>query len=174
MYDIVMDLLKNHLQKGHEIYMDRFYSPVKLFQDLRSHHTVAVETCMSNRKNLPKSHLKQVLKKGEVMSCRKGSLLALKWKDKKDVLMLSTKHNSDMKTVTVRSAEAPSGRKTKEKPYNDKMGGVDKSSQMLSYYGFKKKNIKRYKKLFFHLVDLTAVNTQILFNKIQHGERKGL
>ena len=43
--------------------------------------------------------------------------------------------------------------------------GVDRSDQMLSYYSFKRKTIKWWKKLFFHLFDLVVVNAHILHNK---------
>ena len=108
---------------------------------------------------------KKKLEKGGIVSSRKGSLLVLKWKDKRDVLMLSTKHISDTKTVQVRG---PGGYKDKVKPvvvqdYNDNMAGVDKSDQMLSYYSFERKTKKWWKKLFFHLFNLTVVNSHKLY-----------
>jgi maltodextrin utilization protein YvdJ len=43
--------------------------------------------------------------------------------------------------------------------------GVDRSDQMLSYYTFARKIVKWWKKLFFHLFHLAAVNAHILHNK---------
>jgi hypothetical protein len=43
--------------------------------------------------------------------------------------------------------------------------GVDRSDQMLSYFTFARKTVKRWKKLLFHLFDLAAVNAHILHNK---------
>jgi hypothetical protein len=43
--------------------------------------------------------------------------------------------------------------------------GVDRSDQMLSYYTFACKTVKWWKKLFFHLFDLEAVNAHILHDK---------
>jgi hypothetical protein len=43
--------------------------------------------------------------------------------------------------------------------------GVDRSDQMLSYYTFARKTVKWWKKLFFHLFTLAAVNAHILRNK---------
>ena len=48
--------------------------------------------------------------------------------------------------------------------------GVDRSDQMLSYYAFESKTIKWWKKLFFHLFNLTVVNAHILYNKT--GKKK--
>jgi hypothetical protein len=43
--------------------------------------------------------------------------------------------------------------------------GVDRSDQTLSCYTFARKTVKWWKKLFFHLSDLAAVNAHILHNK---------
>jgi hypothetical protein len=90
--------------------------------------------------------------------------LAIKWKDIHDVFFLTTSHEDVL-------VEAPSSRGThhKMKPsavldYKYKTG-VDRSDQMLSYYKFKKKTIKWWKKLFFRLFDLVVVNAHILRNK---------
>jgi hypothetical protein len=42
---------------------------------------------------------------------------------------------------------------------------VDRSDQMLSYYSFERKMIKRWKKLFFHMFDLAVVSAHILHTK---------
>ena len=101
------------LEKGHEVYLNRHYSSIPLFLDLFLHKTVAVGTCMFNRRGLPKDFIRQKLSTGGVLACRRESLLALKWKDKCDVLMLSTKHTSSMEAVSVR---APGGRIVKNEP----------------------------------------------------------
>lgn len=59
------------------------------------------------------------------------SVLALKWRDKRDVLMLGTYHRSEM-MKTRRSHSAVGGVEEVENPqvvedYNLNMGGVDKS-----------------------------------------------
>uniref|UniRef100_H2YZK6 PiggyBac transposable element-derived protein domain-containing protein n=1 Tax=Ciona savignyi TaxID=51511 RepID=H2YZK6_CIOSA len=54
------------------------------------------------------------------------------------------------------------------------MVGVDHHDQMMTYYGFSKKSMKWYKKLFFHLISMTTVNAHIVYNKVrvQHGHSK--
>ena len=82
------------------------------------------------------------LKKGEVISCEiEECMLALKWKDKRNVTMLSTIHDTSMVSKRHRSRLVPSGTEEIQKPlmiekYNMYMGGVDKADQLLSYYGF--------------------------------------
>ena len=148
---------------------------IPLFHELFAKQTVAVGTCMANRRGLPKDLVKQRLPRGKVAAYRDGALLALKWRDKRDVLVLSTKHTPAMQDVSVR---APGGRVFRRKPilveaYNSYMGGVDKSNQLLSYYRFNRKTNKWWKKLFFHLLSLAVVNAQKMFNlyKTKQGER---
>ena len=75
------------------------------------------------------------MKKGEKISCQRDHLLAIKWKDVRDVLFLTTAHEDIL-------VEAPSSRGAhhKIKPaavldYKYKTG-VDRADQMLSYYSF--------------------------------------
>ena len=91
-------------------------------------------------------------------------MMVLKWKDKKDVTLLSTIHNAEMVDVTTRKG-------TIQKPklvmdYNNTMGGVDRMDQHLSCYPTPRKRGKKYyKKIFFHLVDLAIWNSYVLYIK---------
>jgi hypothetical protein len=49
--------------------------------------------------------------------------------------------------------------------YSKYKTGVDRLDQMLSYYLFERKIIKRWKKLFVHLSDLAVVNAHTLHTK---------
>ena len=172
---LVVDLLCDHLGKGHEVYMDRCYTTVSLFRELFAQKTIAVGTCMANRKGLPKDLINQKLTQGEVMARRQGSLMALKWFDKREVVILSTKHTSAMESVEVKTLH---GSCIKQKPiavieYNKYMCGVDMIGQMIQYYKFNRKTVKWWKKLFFHLVSLAMVNAQKLYNlrKSEEGQK---
>ena len=148
-HGLVLGLTKDYLGRGHKIYMDQYYSSISLFQELYAKQTVAVGTCMANQKGLPKDLVKQRLPRGGGVSCTDGALLALKWRDKHDVLVLSTKHTPAMEDVSVR---APGGHIIRHKPisvlaYNHYMAGVDKSDQLLSYYSFSRQTTKWWKKL---------------------------
>lgn len=45
--------------------------------------------------------------------------------------------------------------------YNKYMGGVDKGDQVIHYYSVARKSIKWYKKLFFHILDVSRLPTPI-------------
>ena len=71
------------------------------------------------------------LQKGEVCSSANDDLLYLKWKDKRDVLMISTYHDSSMVEKSRHTHHAEGGQESIQKPkvvedYNMHMGGVDK------------------------------------------------
>jgi hypothetical protein len=91
--------------------------------------------------------------------------LAIKWKDIRDVFILTTAHEDVL-------LEAPSSRGAHCKiklaavlDYNMYKTGVDRSDQMLSYYSFERKTIKWWKKLFFNLFDPAVVSAHVLHNK---------
>lgn len=161
---LVNRLIDPYLNKGHTLFVDRFFSSPQLFDDLFNEGTKAVGTVNSNRKGLPKQAFSQSLCKGDHIFCCQDHLLAVKWKDVRDVYMLSSKHKVVLLQHHARGAHE------KVKPaavldYNLHKLGVDRSDQLISYYGFSRKSIKWWKKLFFHFLDLTIANAYILYNK---------
>lgn len=78
---------------------------------------------------------------------RKGHILIQRWIDKKDVCVISIRHNDDFE---VRAKFGPSKLKPKAiVEYNKFMGGVDKADQLTSYYSTPRKTIKWQLKVFF-------------------------
>ena len=145
---VVMTLMKPLLNQGYCLTVDNFYTSPQLGHLLVQNQTGMYGTVRLNRKNLPVGIKKEKLRKGEVSAYIKNKMV-LKWKDKKDVTLLSTIHNAEMVDVTTRKG-------TIQKPklvmdYNNTMGGVD---QHLSCYPTPRKKGKKYYKIFFHLVDL--------------------
>jgi len=89
---VVLDLAAEYLNFGRTMYVDNWYTSVHLADLLGEQKTHLVGTLRSNRKKIQKK-----LKKGESCSMRSSSnILVMKWKDKRDLLMLSTKHDSRM------------------------------------------------------------------------------
>lgn len=94
---------------------------------------------------------------------RRKHLLIQKWRDKREIFMISTWHNGDYELVKSRFE------RTKLKPagvaeYNRFMGGVDKADQMTTYYSTQRKTIRWHLKLFFHLLDVSLWNASFLYN----------
>ncbi|EFN82711.1 PiggyBac transposable element-derived protein 4, partial [Harpegnathos saltator] len=127
--------------------------------------TNAFGTVRKNRKDMPK--MEEKLKGGECTNRSTHNLLALKWRDKKDVWMLSTSHSDDF--VETKKINYQTG-EPKRKPkcvadYNALMGAVDKIDMILSSLHCVRKSTKWYKKYFFHLLDLAIYNAYILYKE---------
>ena len=160
---IVVALMGELLDKDYTLFLDNFYNSFKLSIFLLSRQTDTIRTFMKNRKNLPPNMSKTSLKRGEraVFYENMTNIMVTKWKDKKDVHMISTFVN-DRETVVWRSG------KHKMVPsvidlHNGSMGGMDKSDQMMTSYDVERKRVKKwYKKVFNHIVNQCAFNAQIL------------
>ncbi|XP_035214082.1 piggyBac transposable element-derived protein 4-like [Stegodyphus dumicola] len=171
---VVMTLLYPLLKKGHCVTTDNFYTSPELAELLIAYKTDIYGTVRLNRKGMPidLKKRKEKLKKGEIAAFQKGKIMVLKWKDKKDVALLSTVHNMEMVAVTRR-------KENKMKPkvvvdYNGTMGGVDRVDQRLSSYNVTKRRGKKYyKKIFLHLLDITLWNSYVLYTK-SGGKRSHL
>ena len=133
-HGVVLDLVDDpRLQgKGYVVVTDNFYSSPALFRDLVARGFGACGTARKDRKGIPLSVRSAALRRGEVASSVDDSVLSLKWKDKRDVMMISTYHTTSMVTKTRRSRAAEGGVEDIKKTqvveyYNQNMGGVDKN-----------------------------------------------
>ena len=85
----------------------------------------------------------------------------MKWKDKRDVLLLSTKHTDAMVEVPFRG----------ETNYNKGKSSIDISDQMASYNSALRKTIKWYRKVAIEvLFGTTMVNAYYLYKKINNSK----
>lgn len=161
---VVKDLVKDYTSKGHEIYLDNFYTSVPLAEYLLKQRTLMVGTLRENRKGNPMVLMQQKLKKGETSWKRKGSVLVTRWRDKRLVTMISTRHKHEIKEIEGKRG----GKKMKPRcvvDYNCCMSGIDRADQMLSYYSTPRKTIRWYRKVFFHIVDICLWNAFYIYVK---------
>jgi hypothetical protein len=154
---VVLELMEGYLDQGRDLCTDNWYTSLPLANSLLDRRTNLVGTMRKNRKGIPPDVTTKKLKRGEMYSQQNNrGVLLLKWKDKRDILMLSTKHDGSSST--------------RNKPqvvedYNKMKGFVDLSDQMAAYSPFVRRTTKWYIRLFFHLLTQTAlVNAWILFN----------
>ncbi|XP_068122175.1 piggyBac transposable element-derived protein 4-like [Hyperolius riggenbachi] len=153
----VLSLVEPLLNKGYCVITDNFYSSPELFEILIRNKTDAYGTVRPNRREMPTAFAKQKLKSGDIVAWQKGKMLALRWRDKKDV--------------------CTRGGKVLDKPqvildYNHTMGGVDRADQAMTYYPAVRKQQKKYYKNFFrHLLEQSLWNAFILYK--QRSDRSG-
>ena len=126
---IVMDLMEPFLGKGYTLFIDNWYSSPSLYLNLKKNRTNVVGTVRKFRKNMPKGLAALKLKKGEFQSRSSRGLLCLRWRDKKNVYILSTKHsNVNMINTEKKRYKKDGGVENVVKPecvneYNKGMGG---------------------------------------------------
>lgn len=166
---LVFRLLSPFLDKEHHAIMDNYYNSVALSNKLLKRKTHTTGTLRSNRRGNPKKITTKKLRKGEHKWLRQGKVYVSKWKDKRDVLMITTKFHPEIIETT------NSFNQTKSKPkevseYNLNMAGVDRNDQLTSYYSCPRKSIRWYKKVMFHLLDVTVVNSFLLYRQIANSK----
>ena len=170
-YDQVMRLLDPlFLDQGYRIFMDNYYSAPVLFLDLLKRLTAACGTLRKNRTGVPQQIKTAKLDKGDrlVMHLPKSfdedtaRLHIVLWKDKRDVLLLSSAHDGSM--VQHRNKRGI----VRPKPvivlkYNKGMGAVDRNDQLTKYYQYIRRTLKWYRKVLFQLFSMAIVNAYIAY-----------
>ena len=87
--------------------------------------------------------------------------------DKRVVAALSTIDDDPVVEIQRRTSACREGIETIQKPtiihnYNTYMGGVEKADQLVTYYVFPHFSKKWWKQIFFHMLDTTLVNANII------------
>lgn len=123
-------------------------------------------TVRSNRIGNPKEVTSAKLKKEDILGQQNEDGIAVcKWKDHRDVLLLTTKHDLALSIAPSRTLN-----QTKTKPdvvieYNQSKQGIDLSDQMASYFSPLRKTVK-YK--FYYYILLLLNYTNIKFYRWFH------
>ena len=166
-YDLVMRLMQPYLNVGRCLYVDNYYTSPTLFADLYRLNTGACGTARY-RKGIPQEFkTAQVKRKGDKFVMNNGTLLAVKFKDRTVFQMLSSVHTVN-EVETGRNHHGTGLPVTKPEivhDYNKFMGAVDRCDQMVAYSCFRRRTIKWWKKVFFHLFSLAILNAYILYKE---------
>jgi len=184
-YHLVSQLPKN---KAFNIYMDNYFSSIRLFKYLREKNIGACGTVRKNSANFP-----QILKTDKKLEWDTLSgvvvddVLAILWMDNGPVTMLSTIHqiNGDENRIErirrrpretstnankVRAIFGSLSKKSLPIPividdYNHFMGGVDIADQLRGYYSTQLSVRRTWMPLFFWLLDTAIINSYLIFKK---------
>ncbi|KAK9745642.1 Transposase IS4 [Popillia japonica] len=135
---LVLRLMKPYLMKGHKLYMDNFYNSYRLFEKLLALRTHSCGTLRSNRIGNPCELVNKKVKKGDHIWARRNQVYVSKWRDKRDVLIITTRDHPRLEPTTNRYA------KELIKPieivaYNRHMSGINRCDQMISTYSTPRK-----------------------------------
>lgn len=167
--NIVMTLMSGLLRLGHMLFMDNFYNSPELATRLVEETTHVCGTLRMNRKGVPKNLQKKdngrPLEKGDIKFFTNSNCLVGSWRDKKFVNIITTMHEN-FGLIDSGKTKRDGTVIMKPRPiidYNKYMGGVDRVDQVLHYYTCVRKTMKWYRKLFFHLLDVSTV-LSVTFN----------
>lgn len=166
---VVLALSDNLLDKGYCLYLDNFYTSPNLVDKLLRRRTDCVGTMRLTRKGVPEEIKSKKLEKGQTIAMYRRKQMLLKWKDKKDILMVSTVHDDNMIEIDHRNKRIKKPAVVAE--YNQLMGGVDLADNCLHFYSLARTHLKKYyKKLFLQMMNFAMFNSYILYKK--SGGRK--
>ena len=171
-YHVVLGLLRraNLLNSGYTVYVDNYYTSPTLCDQLTAEDTSCVGTVRKNRKQMPKS-LDLKVGKGNAIFRQRENMVAIKWEDKREVYMLSSKHRPTMSiTNKVDRVGNPVVKPTCIMDYNKHMGGVDTNDQLGNYYSFSRRTLKWWVKLFFYMFNLAVTNAYLIYKKNNNAQ----
>jgi len=132
------------LNKGHQLFIDNWYTSLKLLLNLMTQNTSACGTVRRDRGQFPSSFTKTKLQnRWETIHLTYNKILALRYKDKKDVFFLSTMHRPKLLSVNKRGRDGnPIMKEQLIIDYNNNMGFVDKNDQIVGQHTMVRKSHK--------------------------------
>ena len=164
---------------NHIVFFDNYYTSLPLVNYLNKQGIQCVGTIQQNRlpncrlpdkKELMKTSIPRGTYEERVVHSDGVDFSATAWKDNKVVTLLSTYVGAEPVGKVSRY-----DKKTKQKidipcpkivqEYNMHMGGVDLMDSFLGRYRIRIKTRKWYLRLFYHLLDLTTINSWVLMKK---------
>lgn len=166
--------LSTTLLEGTHIYVDRYFTTVRLLEYLLNKNILVTGTINKNRVpksvNLTSDKVMARLGRGsseqDVRS--DGNMNIVQWYDMKSVILASTSLQIEPQNECKRWSKKDSRfiqvpRPHIVKKYNDSMGGIDLIDRMISYYRMGARSKKWTVKTIFHLFDVGIANSWILY-----------
>ncbi|XP_045456049.1 piggyBac transposable element-derived protein 4-like [Melitaea cinxia] len=156
---VIKLLMQKYLDKGHALYLDNFYTSVGIADELLDKNTYVTGTLRPNRVGNPALVKNTPLSLGE--SCiahNNKKIVVTKWKDKREILFISTEHKSNYEGTTSRRVRTVKFKPAVQARYNKYMRAIDRHDQLLSYYCCEHKTLRWYKKVIIHIIQICLVN----------------
>ncbi|CAB3221935.1 unnamed protein product [Arctia plantaginis] len=170
---VVMELLHEKLNCGHELHMDNLYNSFGLAKKLLDNNTYCTGTLRKDLKENPRELMNKKLKRGENYSMFREGVHVGVWKDKRIVPCITTQYENRMVPVANKRGQVT------QKPeaiseYNNYMSGVDRQDQLLAYYPCERKKLRCYLKVAIHTFQLLLLNSMKMFNKYSEQRKMSL
>ena len=167
---VVMNLLDGLEGCYRTVVADNFFTSISLAKHLLEQDTYLIGTLRSNRASSGHKVVQKKLKSGEVYGLQnKTGVKLIRWKDKRDVLMISTRPSHSATIVDTGKTDKRDERIMKPQvvlDYNRGRQGTDLSDQLSAYHTCLRRSIKWYKKVAFELIFGTAmVNSYLIYKE---------
>ena len=161
----VMKMVEPILDMGHHLYTDNWFNSPGLTKDLLVHDTLMCGTIRRDRGKFPAEFLNKRMKRGDTSFLSNGeNILALRYKDKKDVFFISSIHRPKKSTAPKHDREGnPILREQVVLDYNSNMGNVDKNDSVVVQHTMVRKCSKWTTKVAFHLFEEALFNAHVLY-----------
>ena len=169
---------------NHKLYFDNYFTSLDLLVYLAKRGIYSLGTIRRNR--IPQNKMPteaEMKKKGrgaseEMVTNVDGVDVSLvMWQDNKTVSLMSTLSGEQPISYAQRHDKTAKEKLTVRCPnlvkeYNKHMGGVDKLDSLLGRSHCKIKSRKWYFRIFYHLLDITIINSWIMFKKVHESKMK--
>lgn len=167
---VIFETMSEYLDKGITLYTTNYFTSIELAQKLKERKTHLVGTLRENRNGIPQTILSTELQKGDIIGKERNGIVIFKWKDKRDVLVLSTKHTDEI--VDVPGMDGARRKPKAVVEYNKAKTCIDPSDQVSSYSNSVRKSFKWFKKVAVELIlGSSIVNAHHLYNHIENQHR---
>lgn len=163
--NLVLSLMEPLLNTGRTLYVDNFFTSVTLAEYLLQNQTYLVGTLRANRKCNPKEVVQIKLKKGEMSMLERNGIIVGKWRDKRNVLFLTTESQPDYSYTNPMHNAQNSPKPTTILSYNTAKSFIDISDQMAAYASALRRTLKWYHKVGLELLTNTAIVNAYLYYK---------
>ena len=171
-------VLAKTLKKPNEsaIYADNYFTSMQLVEHLKDNlgcryaGTARVNRIGHPPLISPKDMDKKSTPRGHYDYCSTNGILALRWKDNKNVTILTSDVGVEplakvkrYNRTTKKKVEVPCPNVIRQ--YNGKMGGIDKSDMLTHLYKTPMRARRWYMRLFGYTIDLCVCNAWILYKR---------
>ena len=174
---IVKKLCAPYKGKGHLIYMDRYFTIIPLFLDLKDMKIGATGTVSLHRKGIPKDLIKdsKEIPKNHTNVLETPSLTLIQWKDNTRIVnLLSSVFDAQMQNAKRRFRVKDDLMAIPEAilHYNKNAKAVDTFDKLLAYHNLYRKSFKWWKPIFAYLLLVCMLNAYIIYKKVLEKNAK--
>ena len=165
--NVVIRMLSGLENKGHIVYMDRFYTSPRLYKYLSDRGFDACGTALTNRKQFPQVIIgnKKNLQRGDSVYVCSENISAVMWMDRRPIYFMSTCHDPQQKATVSRRDKQGHAEQVAcpvlAQQYNLNMGGCDKNDQVAKLHK-SRKHYRWPRRVFMKCVMWSAYNAFVI------------